>query len=216
MTARIREFLKRRKDEGPCLVVDLDVVRENYLAFAKSLPDSKVFYAVKANPAPEILKLLASLGCCFDVASVNETQAALEAGASPERISYGNTIKKESDIAAAFALGVTLYAIDCEAEDIIDAGRAQAERMVERTEVVREARRRAQQVVDDAEATARNLNHEAEDYIDQKLASFEVVLDRTMQAVQKGRERLQVVVDLPEAEVVGEADEGGFFDQDEG
>jgi ornithine decarboxylase len=116
MTARIREFLKRRKEEGPCLVVDLDVVRENYLAFAKSLPDSKVFYAVKANPASEILKLLASLGCCFDVASVNETQAALDAGASPDRISYGNTIKKESDIAAAFALGVTLYAVDCEAE----------------------------------------------------------------------------------------------------
>jgi ornithine decarboxylase len=116
MTARIREFLKRRKDEGPCLVVDLDVVRENYLAFAKSLPDSKVFYAVKANPAPEILKLLAALGCCFDGASVNETQAALEVGASPERISYGNTIKKESDIAAAFALGVTLYAVDGEAE----------------------------------------------------------------------------------------------------
>jgi hypothetical protein len=102
-----------------------------------------------------------------------------------------------------------------EAEDIIDAGRAQAERMVERTEVVREARRRAQQVVDDAEAQARALKHEAEDYIDQKLASFEVVLDRTMQAVHKGRERLQVVVDLPEAEVVDEFDEGGFFDQDE-
>ena len=64
MTARIREFLKHRKDEGPCLVVDLDVVRENYLSFAKSLPDSKVFYAVKANPAPEILKLLAGLGAC--------------------------------------------------------------------------------------------------------------------------------------------------------
>ena len=89
--------------------------------------------------------------------------------------------------------------------------------MVERTEVVREARRRAQQVVDDAEAQARALKHEAEDYIDQKLASFEVVLDRTMQAVHKGRERLQVVVDLPEAEEVGEDDEGGaFFDQDDG
>jgi ornithine decarboxylase len=116
MTARIRDFLKRRKEEGPCLVVDLDVVRENYLAFAKSLPDSKVFYAVKANPAPEILKLLASLGCCFDVASVNETRAALAAGTTPDRISYGNTIKKEADIASAFALGVTLYAVDCEAE----------------------------------------------------------------------------------------------------
>ena len=116
MNPRIREFLKRRKEEGPCLVLDLDVVRENYQAFAKALPDSKVFYAVKANPAPEILKLLASMGCCFDVASVNETQAALAAGASPDRISYGNTIKKENEIAAAFALGVTLYAIDCEAE----------------------------------------------------------------------------------------------------
>jgi ornithine decarboxylase len=116
MTTRIREFLKRRSDEGPCLVVDLDVVRDNYNAFAKALPDSKVFYAVKANPAPEILKLLAGMGCCFDVASVSETEAVLAAGATPERISYGNTIKKESEIARAFALGVTLFAVDCEAE----------------------------------------------------------------------------------------------------
>ena len=116
MTARIREFLKHRKDDGPCLVLDLDVVRENYLAFAKALPDTRVFYAVKANPAPEILKLLAELGSCFDVASVSETEMVLAAGATPERISYGNTIKKESEIAAAHALGVTLFAVDCEAE----------------------------------------------------------------------------------------------------
>ena len=102
-----------------------------------------------------------------------------------------------------------------EAEDIIDAGRTQAERMVERTEVVRDARRVSQQVVDDANAEARALKHEAEDYIDQKLAAFEVILDRTMQAVQRGRERLQVVVDLPEAEVVDEADDNAFFDQDQ-
>jgi ornithine decarboxylase len=116
MTTRIREFLKQRSEDGPCLVVDLDVVRDNYQSFAKALPDSKVFYAVKANPAPAILKLLAELGCCFDVASVSETEAALAAGATPDRISYGNTIKKESEIAAAARLGVTLFAIDCEAE----------------------------------------------------------------------------------------------------
>src|ERR1700756_4393284 len=116
MTARIREFLKNRKDEGPCLVVDLEVVRENYLSFAKALPDSKVFYAVKANPAPDILKLLAELGSCFDVASLSETEAVIAAGAPPERISYGNTIKKESEIAAAFRLGVNLFTVDCEAE----------------------------------------------------------------------------------------------------
>ena len=115
-SARIREFLKHRTEDGPCLVLDLAVVRENFLSFAKALPDSKVFYAVKANPAPEILQLLAGLGCCFDVASLAETEAALAAGATPDRISYGNTIKKEADIAKAFALGVTLYAVDCEAE----------------------------------------------------------------------------------------------------
>ena len=116
MTARIREFLKRRTDEGPCLVVDLDVVRDNYNSFAKALPDSKVYYAIKANPAPEILKLLVEMGANFDVASLGETEAVLAAGATADRISYGNPIKKESDIAAAFRLGVTLFAIDCEAE----------------------------------------------------------------------------------------------------
>ena len=116
MTARIRDFLKRRDDAGPCLVVDLEVVRDNYLAFARALPDTRVFYAVKANPAPQILKLLADLGSSFDVASVGETRDVLAAGATPDRISYGNTIKKEPDIAAAFALGVTMFAVDCEAE----------------------------------------------------------------------------------------------------
>ena len=116
MTARIREFLKTRKDPGPCLVLDLDVVRENYLGFAKTLPDTRVFYAVKANPAPEILRLLASLGSCFDVASTGEIDMVLATGATPERISYGNTIKKESEIVYAFSKGITLYAVDCEAE----------------------------------------------------------------------------------------------------
>ena len=40
----------------------------------------------------------------------------LAAGVTPDRISYGNTIKKESEIAAAFRLGITLFAVDCEAE----------------------------------------------------------------------------------------------------
>jgi ornithine decarboxylase len=116
MTDRIREFLRQRRDDRPCLVVDLDVVRENYRAFAKALPDSRVFYAVKANPAPELLRLLVSLGSCFDTASVAEIEMVLAAGAAPERISFGNTIKKERDIARAHALGVRLFAVDCRPE----------------------------------------------------------------------------------------------------
>ncbi len=120
MTDRILEFLRDRRakglDDGPCLVVDLDVVRENYAAFARALPDTRVFYAVKANPAPEVLTLLAGLGSSFDCASVVEIEQALAAGASPDRISFGNTIKKERDIFRAHQLGVRLFAVDCEAE----------------------------------------------------------------------------------------------------
>ncbi|MAS07987.1 MAG: ornithine decarboxylase, partial [Ahrensia sp.] len=112
-TARIQDFLATRRPASPCLVVDLDVVRDNYCAFTKALPDSRIFYAVKANPAPEILKLLASLGSNFDTASVPEIEMALDAGATPDRISFGNTIKKERDIARAHELGISLFAVDC-------------------------------------------------------------------------------------------------------
>jgi ornithine decarboxylase len=116
MTDRIRDFLRLRRPEGPCLVVDLDVVRDNYLNFARALPDSRVYYAVKANPDPAILRLLAGLGSSFDCASVAEIDMAREAGATPERISYGNTIKKERDVAAAYERGVRLFAVDCREE----------------------------------------------------------------------------------------------------
>jgi len=116
MTDRIQEFLRTRRDEGPRLVVDLDVVRDNFIAFTKAMPDSRVFYAVKANPAPEILELLAKMGSCFDCASIGEIEMALAAGATADRISFGNTIKKERDVARAYERGVRLYAVDCEAE----------------------------------------------------------------------------------------------------
>jgi ornithine decarboxylase len=115
-TQRILDFLATRRPSGPCLIVDLEVVAENYRAFSRALPDSRIFYAVKANPAPEILRLLASLGSSFDTASVAEIEMALDAGASPERISYGNTIKKERDIARAYELGIRLFAVDCHEE----------------------------------------------------------------------------------------------------
>ena len=122
-TARILDFLRDRRPEGPCLVVDLDVIAKNYHAFTRAMPDTRVFYAVKANPAPEILKLLACMGSCFDTASVAEIEMALAAGATPDRLSFGNTIKKERDIARAYLLGVTLFAVDS-AEEVEKIARA--------------------------------------------------------------------------------------------
>ena len=92
MLNRIRQFLQDQHPPSPCLIVDRETVRMKYHAFARVLPDSRIFYAIKANPAPELLELLATLGSCFDCASVPEIDMALAAGATPERISYGNTI----------------------------------------------------------------------------------------------------------------------------
>ncbi len=104
-TQRIIDFLATRRPDGPCLVVDLDVVADNFRAFERALPDSKIYYAIKANPASEILRLLARMGSSFDAASVAEVEMAMNAGAPASRISFGNTIKKERDIARAYQLG---------------------------------------------------------------------------------------------------------------
>ncbi len=80
-----------------------------------------------------------------------------------------------------------------EGEDILEAARIRVERMVQRTEIVREAQHTARVTVDDAREEARRLRHEAEDYCDQKLAAFEIVLERTMKTVHSGRERLSAM-----------------------
>ncbi|MGB3899026.1 MAG: type III PLP-dependent enzyme [Mesorhizobium sp.] len=112
-TQRIIDFLATRRPDGPCLVVDLDVVADNFRTFERALPDSRIYYAIKANPAPEILRMLAKMGSSFDAASVAEVEMAMNAGAPASRISFGNTIKKERDIARAYQLGVRLFAVDC-------------------------------------------------------------------------------------------------------
>lgn len=79
-----------------------------------------------------------------------------------------------------------------EGEEILDAARVRAERMVQRTEVVRQGNQTAAHTVEAAQEDARRLRHQAEDYCDQKLAAFEIVLDRVTKQVQAGREKLRL------------------------
>ena len=116
MTRKIARFLANREPATPCLVVDLDVVAASYRKLRTAMPDAVIYYAVKANPAREILELLARLGSSFDTASLNEIDMVLAAGGTADRISFGNTIKKSSDIAGAYARGVRLFAFDSRAE----------------------------------------------------------------------------------------------------
>lgn len=101
-----------------------------------------------------------------------------------------------------------------EADEILDDARSQAAHIVQRTEIVRQARNHAERIVADAESESRRIRHEADDYVDRKLAAFEIVLDRTIRTVKAGRDRLTVVEEDEELEE-GELQEGdGFFDQD--
>ena len=109
---KVAKFLAERQPETPYLIVDLDVVGQAYKLLRRYMPLARIFYAVKANPAPEIVSLLRDLDSSFDVASPNEIDLCLERWVGAERISFGNTIKKERDIAYAFARGVKLYAFD--------------------------------------------------------------------------------------------------------
>ncbi|MEJ5188340.1 MAG: type III PLP-dependent enzyme [Breznakiellaceae bacterium] len=98
--------------ETPFILIDLDMVRENYLRLRELFPYARIYYAVKANPAVEILSLLRDLGSSFDIASRWELDRLLSLGVSPERLSYGNTIKKARDIAYFYERGVRLFATD--------------------------------------------------------------------------------------------------------
>lgn len=107
---RIRDFSEGL--ETPFLVVDLKRVEEKYDEMQGSLPFAKIYYAVKANPLEQVVSMLVNKGSCFDIASVYELDHIMSLGASPDRISYGNTIKKARDIEYAYSKGVRLYATD--------------------------------------------------------------------------------------------------------
>jgi ornithine decarboxylase len=116
MTPKVAAYLRDSAPATPCLVLDLDRVEENYRRLKAAMPLARIYYAVKANPAAPVLDRLVGLGSCFDAASFEEVEACLDAGAAPESVSYGNTVKKEGAIRAAFARGVRMFAFDSEAE----------------------------------------------------------------------------------------------------
>ncbi len=100
----------------PVLIMDLSYVRENYFGIKNNIKNSEIFYAVKANSNQRIINILNNLGSNFDVASKGEIDKLLSYGVSPERMSFGNTIKKIEDIQYAYLNGIKYFAVDSEME----------------------------------------------------------------------------------------------------
>jgi ornithine decarboxylase len=104
------------KQETPFVVIDKQTITDSYDQLVSCFPFAKIYYAVKANPATEITELLRDKGSNFDIASIYELDKVMKSGVGPERISYGNTIKKARDIRYFFEKGVRLFATDSEAD----------------------------------------------------------------------------------------------------
>ena len=102
--------------DTPVLRMDTAVIRERFLALQGALPTVALHFAIKANPAPEVLLTLGSLGCRWDVASPGEIDAVLAAGWAAADCSYGNTIKKSGDIAYATRRGIRSFTVDSPGE----------------------------------------------------------------------------------------------------
>lgn len=106
-------FLDFSKDlPTPNIVVNLNTIKRNFLTLKDSFPYAKIFYAIKANPGEPVLQMLAEMGSNFDIASRYELDMISKFVNDPSRFSYGNTIKKSSDIKYFYEKGIRMFATD--------------------------------------------------------------------------------------------------------
>ncbi|KAL1916814.1 uncharacterized protein VTP21DRAFT_5518 [Calcarisporiella thermophila] len=98
--------------ENAFFVADLGEVYRQDRRWKESLPRIEPFYAVKCNPDPMVLRLLAALGNGFDCASKGEIQQVLALGVDPSRIIYANPCKQPSYIRYAAKVGVRKMTFD--------------------------------------------------------------------------------------------------------
>ena len=97
---------------SPALIFDPNKVRTTWHALQSALPGVSLFYAVKSNPYPTLLKTLAAEGAAFDAASTPEVQSLLALGVPVGRIIHTHPIKMPADLEQSVALGIETFVID--------------------------------------------------------------------------------------------------------
>ncbi len=112
MNVRIHKWLKQSRIETPVLVIDLEVIRQNYKDLQKAFPSADIHYAVKANSKFDILQRLAKEGCGFYICSPTELDNVMQTGVDPSKIAYLHVVKKPNDIAYAWQRGVRSFGFD--------------------------------------------------------------------------------------------------------
>lgn len=101
--------LVERAGDTPCFVYSSDMLRARVASLRAAMPQRlSIHYAMKANPFAPVLKLMASLVDGIDIASAGELTLATAAGMEPAKISFAGPGKRDRDLEAAIAAGVTL------------------------------------------------------------------------------------------------------------
>lgn len=97
-------------------IIDIGAVIRQYRLWRRYLPNVEVFYAIKCNSDPMILRTLASLGVGFDVASNGEINMAIESGVDRSKLLYANPCKRSEHISYARSQNVLMMTFDNENE----------------------------------------------------------------------------------------------------
>ncbi len=106
-------FLEASKNFAtPNIFINLRTIKRRFIQLKDSFPFAQIYYAVKSNPGIPVIKMLAELGSNFDIASRYELDKVLALNVSPDKLSYGNTIKKAADVKYFYDKGVRMFATD--------------------------------------------------------------------------------------------------------
>jgi ornithine decarboxylase len=109
---KVLRYLDNEKGETPFLLIDSEKVKEKAFLIGSHIRNSKVFYAVKANPDIKILRFLNDLGLRFEIASEGELEMLSSLGIEPERIISSNPVKSLKFLKMAASYGVKQFSFD--------------------------------------------------------------------------------------------------------
>jgi ornithine decarboxylase len=107
---RLRQLIAQHG--SPLLVMDAERLRQQYRQLKAALPGVDLFYAVKALPDADAIRILTGQGAGLDLATAGEVDMARAAGVSPRRTIHTHPIKKDSEIKAALRFGTTTFVVD--------------------------------------------------------------------------------------------------------
>jgi ornithine decarboxylase len=113
---KVLNFLARTDEPTPYLLMDSDLIRQSCQKIGRGIKNSKVFYAMKANPDIEVVKFIMQQGLSFEIASEGELSVLRMLNVGPDRIISSNPVKSPSFIREAYSYGVRLFAFDSEHE----------------------------------------------------------------------------------------------------